>query len=79
MEQYRNKIRPYLQDIINCVKESETWKIQLIANKFISPIDDNEESVIHSKNDNIKIMINDESDEIIKELFDPLKKDIESW
>ena len=79
MEQYRNKIRPYLQDIINCVKESETWKIQLIANKFISSIDDNEESVIHSKNDNIKIMINDESDEIIKELFDPLKKDIESW
>ena len=28
---------------------------------------------MHSKSDNIEIMINDEADEIIKELFDLLK------
>ena len=29
---------------------------------------------MHSKSDNIEIMINDEADEVIKELFDSLKK-----
>ena len=28
---------------------------------------------MHSKNDNIQIMINDEPDQVIKELFDSLK------
>ena len=28
---------------------------------------------MHSKSDKIEIMINDEADEVIKELFDPLK------
>ena len=37
-EEYLNKIRPYLKDIINNVKKSDTWKIQLtIANKFFLP------------------------------------------
>ena len=31
---------------------------------------------MHSKSDNIKIMINDEADEVIKELIYTLKKDI---
>ena len=31
------------------------------------------ERVIHSKRDKIEIMINDEADEVIKELFDSLK------
>ena len=49
-------------------------KIQLtIANNFISLIDNGEECVMHSKSDNIEIMINDEADEVIKELFDSLK------
>ena len=33
-------------------------------------------SSIHSKSDNIEIMINDEADESIKELSDSLKIDI---
>ena len=41
-----------------------------IANNFIFSIDNDEE---HSKKDNIEIMINDEADEVIKELFDSLK------
>ena len=31
---------------------------------------------MHSKSDNIVIMINDEADEIIKKIFDSLKIDI---
>ena len=74
VEEYINKIRPYLKDIINNLKKCHTWKIQsAIANNFISSIDNNEEHVIHSKSDNIEIMINDEADEVIKELFDSLK------
>ena len=37
-----------------------------MANNFISPIDNDEERVMHSKSDNIEIMINDEADEVIK-------------
>ena len=29
VEDYRNKIKPYLKDIINNLKTSDTWKIQL--------------------------------------------------
>ena len=40
-----------------------------IANNFTSPINNDEELVMHLKSDNIEIMINDEGDEVIKELF----------
>ena len=62
VEEYFDKIRPYLKDIINNSKNSETWKIQLtMANSFISSTDNNEEHVMHCKSDNIDIMINDEA------------------
>ena len=74
MEEYLQKIRPYLKDITNNLKKSDSRKTQLtIANKFISSIDNDEEQVMHSKCDNIEIMINDEADEVIKKLFDSLK------
>ena len=44
-----------------------------IANNFISSIDDDEKRVMHSKSDDIEIMINDQADEIITELFNSLK------
>ena len=51
-------MRQYLQDIINNLKKSDTWKIQLtIANNFISSIDIDEELLMHSKSDNIEVMI----------------------
>ena len=54
--------KPYSMDIINNLKKSDTWKIQLtISNNFISFIDNDEEHVMHSS-DNIEIMINDEAD-----------------
>ena len=74
VEEYLNKIRLYLKGIINNLKKSGTWKIQLaVANNFISSIDSDEEHVIHTKSFNIEVMINDETDETMKELLDSLK------
>ena len=73
-EERLNKIKPYLKDIKNNLKKSNLRKIQLkIANNFISSIDKDDEHVMHSKSDNIEIIINDEAGEVIKELFDSLK------
>ena len=70
LEKYLNKIRPYLKDIINNLKKSDTWKIQItIAINFISSIDIDEKRVMYSKSDNIEIMMNDEADEVMKEPF----------
>ena len=45
------------------------WKIQLtIANNFISSIDNTEKRVMHSKSDEIEMMINDEADEVLEKL-----------
>ena len=49
-----------------------------IANNFISSINSNEESVMHWKSNNIEIIINDEADEVIRELFDSLKNRYQS-
>ena len=52
---------------MNNLKKSDTWKIQVtIENNFISSIDNEEEHAMHSKSDNIEIMINDEADEVLK-------------
>ena len=67
-------MRPNLQDVINNLKKSVTWKIQLtIANSFISSIDNDEDPVMYLKSDNIEIIINDEADEVIRSLFDLVK------
>ena len=60
--------------LINNLKKSVTWKIQLtIANSFISSIDNDEDPVMYLKSDNIEIIINDEADEVIRSLFDLVK------
>ena len=54
--------------MINNIKKSDRWKIQLtIAINFISPKDHDEERE-YSKSDNIEIMTNDRADEVIEEL-----------
>ena len=74
VEEYLDKISPYLRDVINNLQRSDTWKTQLtIANNYISSFDNDEEHVLHSKNDNIETVISNEEDEVIKELFDSLK------
>ena len=78
MQEYLNKTRPYLKDIISNLKKSDKWKIQVtIAINFISSTDNDEECVMHSKIGNIQIIINDEAKVVIKELFDSLKKNIQ--
>ena len=47
VEEYLNKIGSYLKDIIKNLKKSNTWKVQLlIANNFISSIDNNKKHII---------------------------------
>ena len=77
VEEYLNKIRPYLKDIMNNLKKSDARKIQLkIENNVISSIDNDEERVMHCKSNNIEIMVSGEEDKVIKEPFDSIKKDI---
>ena len=66
VEEYLNKIRPYLKDIINNLKKSDKCKIQLtIANNFILSIDNDEKRIMHSKSDSIEIIINNEADKFL--------------
>ena len=44
------------------------WKVQLtLAFNFVSSIDNDEKRVMHSKSDNIEIMMTDEADKVKKE------------
>ena len=49
LEVYLNTITPYLKDIINNLKTSNTSENNFIANNFISSIDNDEERAMHSK------------------------------
>ena len=56
--------------MINNFKTKGEWKMQLkIAINFISSEDSNETFTIHTNSDRIEIMIGNETDEIIGELF----------
>ena len=58
LDEYLNKIKPYLRDIIIDLQISDTWKIQLtIAINFISSIDVEKEHVMHSRSDNINLRL----------------------
>ena len=73
IEQFLNKIKPYLNDLISDLKKSNRWKIQLaIAINFTSCKDTDEEHVLHSKKYNIETMIIVNLDEVIEELFQSL-------
>ena len=73
IEEYLNRIRPYLKDIINNLRKSDAWKIQLtIAIYFMSSKDNDEKRVMHSKRDNIEFMIFDNVDEVAEEVFGSL-------
>ena len=74
VEEYLNEIKPYLKNIIIDLTKSDRWRIQLtLTFNFISSKDDNdEERVMHSKSDSTEVMINDEADEAIEELFKSL-------
>ena len=57
--------------MINNHKTQGEWKIHLtMAINFFSSKDSEEIRTMHSKSDNMEIMIGSETDEIIKNLFD---------
>ena len=64
-------MRPSFKDIMNNLKTSDMGKFQLtVAIHFIFSEDYNdEEQVMHSKSDNIKVVINDEAYKVIGKLF----------
>ena len=60
-------IKSYMKDIMNNLKKFDTCKSQLtIAINFISSKDTDEERVMHSKSDNIEIIIHDKADKVMK-------------
>ena len=59
-------IKPYLSDMINDHKTQGEWKIQLkMQIKIIYSIDSGETRIMHTKNDNMEIMIGSETVDII--------------
>ena len=72
VEEYLNKIRPYLKDILNDLKKIWYIKNPILTINFISYEDNGEDRVMHLKSDKIEIMINDKADEGKEELFQPL-------
>ena len=57
--------------MINNHKTQGEWKIHLtMAINFFSSIDSEEIRTLHSKSDNREILIDNETDEIIEDLFD---------
>ena len=73
VEEYLYKIRPYLKNITNNMKKSDTCKIYwTITINFISSKDENDdEYVVYSEKVHMKIMINDKK--VIKCLFKSFK------
>ena len=75
IDDYPDMIRKYLISIMNDHKSEEEWKIQLTMEiNFIYSKDSN--SNMHTKSDNIKIMIANETDEINKKRFESLLQNI---
>ena len=73
IKKYLNMIKPYLTDIIQDNKTQGELKIQLILIiNFISSKDSDEIRTMHKKNNNIKIIMDNETDEIIEKHFESL-------
>ena len=71
VKEYLGLIEPYLADMINDFKSKGEWKIQLTAETnftFLKP-DSDETRIMHTKSNNTKIRIGDDTNDVIKELF----------
>ena len=73
IKKYLNMIKPYSRDIIQDNKTQGELKIQLILIiNFISSKDSDEIRTMHKKNNNIEIIMDNETDEIIEKHFESL-------
>ena len=74
IDDYLNRIETYLKNIIMGFQNSDTWNTQLtIAINFISSKDVEEESVLHSRSENIKFKSYNNANEVVDELFESLR------
>ena len=71
VKEYLGLIEPYLADMINDYKIKGEWKIQLTAEINFTSLkpDSNEKRIMHTKSDNAEVMIGNDTNEVIKELF----------
>ena len=71
LKEYLALIENYLRELINYYKNKGEWKLQLIAEiNFISLKPGSDEiRIMHTRSDNIEIMIGEANDEIIEDLF----------
>ena len=73
IKDYLDEIKPYLSDIKNDHKTQGEWKIHLtVAINFSSSKVSEDFRIMHSKSGNIEILIENETHEIIEDLFDSL-------
>ena len=68
--EYIDIIRTHLLDLINNHKTQGEWKIHLTMTIIFFSKDSNKTRTIHTKNDNIEIMMDSEIDEIVEKFFE---------
>ena len=74
-DEYFDINRLYLRDMIDNHKARREWKIELTMQIiFVSFIDANETREMHTKSDNITIMIGIETEDAINEIFNTFRK-----
>ena len=66
LNEYLNKIEPYLKNIIIGLQISDAWKIQLTnAINFISSKDAEEEHVMHSRSNDTKFTSYNDANKVV--------------
>ena len=74
LDEYLNKLKPYMRNIIVDFQNSDTWKIQVtIATNFIYSKEAEEECVMHSRNNNIELTSYNDVNKIDDELSESLR------
>ena len=79
LKEYLNLIEKYLRELIEEYKQKGEWKVQLtIEVNFISLKPGSDETrIMYTKSNNIEIMLGDDNDDIIEQLFESLLKKYE--
>ena len=74
LDEYLNKLKPYMRNIIVDFQNSDTWKIQVtIATNFIYSKEAEEECVMHSRSDNIKLTSYNDVNKVDDEISESLR------
>ena len=73
LDEYFNKIKPYLRNVIIDLQNSDTWKGQsTIEVNFISSKVIDEERVMHSRGENTKFTFYNDVNKVVDEFFESL-------